>query len=302
MDYQEFLEEVRNEAERRLGKGCRAAVHQVIKNNAVCMEGLVVVEEERNISPTIYLEPFYEKFRQGESFEGLMQEILQVYKESRLEEDLDISFFTDYEQARELLFCKLINYRANEELLKLVPHKRFLDLAIVPYCLLKNSAVGSASILVHHSHVGMWELEEADLMREAEKNTREAMGFEITSLKELVEELYSDEYESREEEEEIEMYVLSNKYKLNGAVCMAYEDVLAAFSEHVESDLYILPSSVHEVLLVPAYCTHGLEQLSEMVREVNTAQIDREDILSDHAYLYRKGVGFEKTDGLVTNL
>ncbi|MFT3984825.1 MAG: DUF5688 family protein [Lachnospiraceae bacterium] len=302
MDYQEFLEEVRSEAERQLGKSCRAAIHRVVKNNAVSMEGLVVAEEERNVSPTIYLEPFYEKFMQGEPFDALMEEILKVYRESRLEEDVDISFFTDYEQARELLFCKLVNYRSNEKLLALVPHKRFLDLAIVPYCLLKNSEVGSVSILVHHSHVIMWEREEADLMREAEKNTREAMGFEITTLKEVVEELYGSESDSIEAEDEIEMYVLSNKYKLNGAVCMSYEDVLIAFSEHVESDLYILPSSVHEVLLVPASCTHSLDRLSEMVREVNTAQIEREDILSDHAYLYRKNGGFEKADTFVTNL
>lgn len=302
MDYQDFLEDVMTEAQRQLGEGCKAVIHQVMKNNAVCMKGLVVVEEERNISPTIYLEPFYEKFKQGESFESLMREIIQIYKESRLEEDLDITFFTDYEQARKLLYCKLINYEANEELLKQVPHKRFLDLAIVPYCLLKNIEVGSASILVHRSHVEMWELKEADLMEEAEKNTRESMGFEITSLRELVEELINDEFRSSEGEEDIDMYVLSNKHKHNGAVCMVYEDVLAAFSEQVESDLYILPSSIHEVLLVPAYCTHRLEQLSEMVQEVNIAQLDREEILSDHAYLYRRDSGFYKADAVVTNL
>lgn len=302
MDYQEFLEEVRSEAENRLGGGCRAGIHHVIKNNAVFMDGLVIVEQERNVSPTIYLEPFYEKFKQGESFEELIKEILLVYRESRLEEDVDISFFTDYEQARGFLFCKLINYKANEGLLKLVPHKRFLDLAIVPYCLLKNNAMGSASILIHHSHVDMWGIEEADVMWEAEKNTREAMGFAITSLTDLFEGMDSSKECSTEMKEEIEMYVLSNKYKLNGAICMAYKDVLAAFSERLKSDLYILPSSVHEVLLVPVCSRHDLDGLSEMVREVNAAQVDREDILSDHAYLYKRNGGFGKSDEFVTNL
>ena len=56
------------------------------------------------------------------------------------------------------------------------------------------------------------------------------------------------------------------------------------------------------MLLVPACGRHDLEGLSEMVREVNTAQVEREDILSDHAYLYKRDGGFGKSDEFVTNL
>ena len=248
MEYQEFLEEVRKGTEQSLGNGCSAAIHKVLKNNAVCLHGLVIMEKEESISPTIYLEPFYERLKEGDDFEQILKEILLVYEESRLKEHVDISFFTDYEKIRERLFLKLINYEANKELLKLVPHRRFLDLAVVPYCLINNQAVGSASILVHDIHLNMWGMDEGELMQEAERNTRETLGYEIVALRELLEEMMPGEEEGdmSEETEEIKMYVLSNLTKLHGAVCMTYEDVLMKFAKQLECDLYILPSSIHE--------------------------------------------------------
>lgn len=292
MEYQEFLEEVRKGIEQSLKNGCSAAIHKVLKNNAVCMHGLVVMEKGESISPTIYLEPFYEKLKEGDDFEQILKEILLVYEESRLKEHVDISFFTDYEKIRERLFHKLINYEANKELLKLVPHRRFLDLAVVPYCLINNQAVGSASILVHHTHMNMWGIDETELMQEAERNTRETLGYEIVALRELLEEMMPEEEDKEIPGEEIKMYVLSNLTKLHGAVCMTYEDVLVKFAEQLNSDLYILPSSIHEVLLVPAADNYRADRLTEMVREVNSTQVETEDMLSNHAYLFKKEGGF----------
>lgn len=290
MEYQEFLETVRKEAEVRLGHGRSAAIHRVLKNNSICLNGLVIMDKEENISPTIYLEPFYEKIKAGEDFELVFKEIMQVYEESRVKESVDISFFTDYEKVRSMLFYKLINYNANEELLTLVPHRRFLDLALVTYCLVKNEAVGSASILVYESHLEMWKITEEELFHEAEENTR-ALGTELAALKELLEEMLTGE-EDIEDNEEIEMYVLSNHTRLNGAVCMTYEDELLRIAEQLDSDLYILPSSLHEVILVPVTERFSLERLSQMVHEVNTAQVEHEERLSDHAYLFKREGGF----------
>ncbi|HOO27598.1 MAG TPA: DUF5688 family protein [Lachnospiraceae bacterium] len=296
MEYQEFLEKVKNETGQYLGEEFTVAIHQVLKNNAVSLYGLVITEKEQNISPTIYMEPFFRQLMEGADFEDIFKEILQVYEESRLKENMDVSFFTDYSQVRELLFLKLINYAANTELLKLVPHTRFLDLAIVPYCFVKNIAVGEASILVYHSHMEMWKIEERELMLEAKKNTREIMGSEIMALKELVEEAgCCEELPAGKEGEETEMYVLSNRYKLNGAICMTYPDVLDAFSEKTGKNLYVLPSSIHEVILIPASGMYELDRLSEMVHEVNMTQVEQEELLSDHAYYYEKNIGFDKS-------
>ena len=103
------------------------------------------------------------------------------------------------------------------------------------------------------------------------------------------------------------MYVLSNRTKLNGSACILYQDLLKNFAERLRSDLYILPSSIHEVLIIPVNSftspadpllssanspadtrQQSYRELSEMVQEVNATQLSTEDILSDHVYYYSR--------------
>ena len=84
------------------------------------------------------------------------------------------------------------------------------------------------------------------------------------------------------------MYVLSNKSKLNGSGCILYQNLLRSLGKKLESDFYILPSSVHEVLLIPADDQDSYEELTAMVQEVNATQLANEEILSDHVYYYSR--------------
>ena len=84
------------------------------------------------------------------------------------------------------------------------------------------------------------------------------------------------------------MYMLSNCARLNGSGCILYQDLLQSFAEHFASDFYILPSSIHEVLLIPASDNSSPEELNAMVREVNASQLTREEVLSDHVYFYSR--------------
>ncbi len=113
-------------------------------------------------------------------------------------------------------------------------------------------------------------------------------------MKELLTELFGEEVlppASESQNPPAPMYVLSNRYRLNGSICILYPDVLKEFAGCIGSDFYILPSSVHEVLLLPAAGDHSRDELAGMVQTVNQGQLSGAEILSDHVYYYSRKTG-----------
>lgn len=84
----------------------------------------------------------------------------------------------------------------------------------------------------------------------------------------------------------IKMYVLSNKLKNYGAACIAYPYILDMLAGVLKENFYVLPSSVHEVIIVPESSQIRQSELERMVREINETQVPEEEILSNHAYFY----------------
>ena len=121
------------------------SIHDVTKNNGVVLTGLTFSKKDVNISPTIYLEDFYKEYQEGKSMEGILEEIKEIYYGSRMENSINMDFFTDYEKAKKNIVYKLINYEKNKELLKEIPHKKFLDLAIVFYYLVDMKEFANAT-------------------------------------------------------------------------------------------------------------------------------------------------------------
>ena len=87
------------------------------------------------------------------------------------------------------------------------------------------------------------------------------------------------------------MYILSNTLRSYGAACIAYPHILEMIGEILQRDYYVLPSSVHEVVIVPYSSGLDIRELDEMVREINVTQVAEEEVLSSHAYLYRRSTG-----------
>ena len=89
-----------------------------------------------------------------------------------------------------------------------------------------------------------------------------------------------------DEEPEPPMYVLSNSRMINGAAAMLYPDMLKDLSEKLDSNLYIIPSSVHEVIVFSDNLADDEKSLRDMIYTVNRTQMDPQDILSDSLYFY----------------
>lgn len=290
MNYQEFKQHIVSALQTEFGSDVKITIQDIIKNNDTHLDGLTILSPQHNLSPTIYLDYYFRQYEKGRSLSDIKQDILSAYRENCPSGRIDISFFTDYDKVKSRIIFKLINYERNRELLKDVPHYRFLDLAIVFNCLLESSPTGSATILIHDRHLTFWNITRDDLYALAFANTPKLLQYDLRNMTEILKELLCDADSSIPNDTKAlcPMYVLSNQYKLNGSVCILYKNLLRDFANRLHCDLYILPSSVHEVLLIPAANEMSYKELSAMVQDVNSSQLSREEILSDHVYYYSR--------------
>lgn len=290
MKYGDFLQCVQERTKEKAGEGGVVSINHVIKNNGCELDGLVIMEKGRHISPTIYLNGYYQQYQSGKKMDDIVCEIIQVYAENKDKLQIDAEYFEDFGKVRKCIVYKVINYSRNKKLLETVPHKRLLDLAVVYYCLLGQSEGESATALVYNTHLEKWKITEQQLYYAAVENTPNLLQSQIRPMSAIIKAMLGEEEpESRSDSEE--MYVLTNQSRMNGAACILYEDVLYQFASKIGHDLYILPSSVHEVILLPKLETYDREELEKIVREVNTEGVAKEEVLSEHVYTYSRSDG-----------
>ena len=293
-NYSEFKQQILSDLQERLGSDVRVTVQDIIKNNDTHLDGLTILSTKYNLSPTIYLNSYFKQYENGHSLSDIENDILKVYHDNRPSDNIDISFFTDYDKVKSRIIFKLVNYERNRELLKEVPHYRFLDLSIVFNCLVESSPSGSATILIHNHHLNYWGITKDDLYALAQQNTPRLLSYDLRNMTDILKELLSDEdipADAPDATTSYPMYVLTNRYKLNGSGCILYQNLLRDFANRLESDLFILPSSVHEVLIIPVKNKTSPQELSDMVKDVNSSQLSREEILSDHVYYFSRESG-----------
>lgn len=170
MNYSTFQTVIMERLERDIPDPKHISIQQVTKNNGIVLDGLSIMENDCNISPTLYLNYYYDSYKHGVAFQDVYQSLLRDYQNHRPSGNIDPSFFTDFSNIRDKIALKLIHYERNKILLKDVPHIRFLGLAIVFYCLINMDITqGSATILIHHSHLKNWNMQTDDLFEIAEK-------------------------------------------------------------------------------------------------------------------------------------
>ena len=279
---EEFAEAVRTEFEKRIEKS--VIVQKLNKNNGIVLYGLTVLEDEINISATIYLEPYYEVY-EDTGMEYILDRLERVYEENKPEQSFDIGKILNYESIKENLRAKLINYELNREFLKEVPHRRFLDLAIVAYISLEmeEEIEGNATITVKNNLQQTWKVDTEELIDTALENIKGDVV--VANMSEYVDMSLFGVTENL-----FDIYVLTNRLKLHGAVAMLQKERLKQFAEELEKEtLTILPSSIHECLIINVEDEpKNAKELREMVKEVNETVVSDQDILSNNVYIYNR--------------
>lgn len=291
MTYDAFKELICKRLKDRLPADTALNLQQFYKNNGLKLDGLTISDSSSNISPTIFLNYYYDIRNHFPDFDAICQDILLAYQQNKCSKHISADFFTDYKQLKKRLAFRLINYNKNKELLQAVPHVRFLDLAIVFYCLLQVSSESNATILIHSRHLNLWNITAEQLYEQASQTTPILLPYDFRSMSEvLMQALGPDTSQSQDSTQAplCPMYVLTNSRKIYGAGCILYPRVLDKLAKQLDADLYILPSSIHETILLPATSTRHPEELAEIVTDINQTELAVDEVLSDHIYFYSR--------------
>ena len=291
-----FGDEILHRLAETAEQGCSVIMEQVDKNNGQKREGIVIRAEGSRISPVFYLDVMYEQYLQGMSLEKLIEEIWQFYWKETREQQFDVNDFTDWSRVKSRLFLRVISTDMNREVLEDAIHKEILDLSVVVYVRLDHpSGDGVASVMVKKEHLALWQQHEEDVYALALQNTRQE-DISFVSITNAISGMLSvEERELFLDDERMAMesplFVLTNEAQLFGAVHMLLPEVMDRIADEKGDDLYILPSSIHEILVLAASKVHDLSCLRDLVQNVNEMQVPVEQRLSYHVYRYSKGVG-----------
>lgn len=286
MSYETFCNQVQEKLQQYYGVEANVKLHCVQKVNGVLLHGITVMKEKKNVMPTLYLEHFYHQYMEGMPMHEVIHTFVKEYEKACICEEFDIGFFEDYEKVKAHLGYKLVNYEMNWQLLQEIPYKRYLDLAVICYCSIVDDRIGKGTILIRREHLEIWNKKEEEVIQDAMENMPDLFPAELINMAELLKELYDDPAQLIVSK--LPMYVLTNTARMYGAASLLYDNKLDEIAGIVEDDFYLLPSSIHEIIILPKKYGTDEKYLSQMVDEINHEQLDREEILSNHAYLYSR--------------
>lgn len=285
MNYQQFTTELKEKVASLLDEDISLQLHTTLKNNGKERTGIAIEDKQVNIHPTIYLEEYYLHFQNGISIEEIAENIVQLYQEVRFQQSFDFESIKDFSAIHPKITYKLINVQKNEVLLQTLPHILYLDLAIVFYVLFDVEDHAASTIPITYRLMEVWGKDVTEIYQIALDNSPLLLPAAFKSMRIVIKELLGEPCVEEIRSTDI-MFVLTNPLRNFGAACMLYNGILEQIYGTLGENYYILPSSIHEVIIVPESQACSKEELLDMVRFVNETQVDLEDILSDSVYYY----------------
>ncbi len=290
MNFNEFTENVLKEIRVRAGGEFHIMKQNVVKNNNVKLTGIAVMEEG-SIGPCIYLEEFYREYEfDGMRFGEIVDEIYRLLMKHQDDaKGIDISGILNWEAVKGSIYAKLVNAEKNREQLETVPHRIFMDLAVAYYVVVRDRGHEAGTVLVNNGHMEQWGQDEEALYRTAMTNMRADGWAEFASIETVIKRMLPDmdfSFGEGKMQRETAMYILTNRRKCYGASEILDKDTLVAIAGQVGDGFIVLPSSVHETIVLPPRDETGYRMLADMVREVNNSEVIEEERLSYHVYAY----------------
>ncbi len=294
MQYNQFLSNIRSNIQARMGPDVSVSLRRTLKNNNHYLDGLTVLPPGENISPTVYLNFYYQDFLEGMPLDDIVETICGFYEQFPRRQLVNPELFQDFEKARPRIAYRLCHFASNRQLLKEIPHVPKLDLAIVFFLVIDGGPDEEMTVTITREHMKAWNISDQLLYETAVRNTPLLYPCRCVALEQMISDLLPQKAADSHipssrpagQSSPLPMYVLTNQRRLNGAACILYDQVLQDFSRRAGGDFFILPSSIHETILLPCQEHIKTETLTSMVKEINDTEVSPLDRLSDHVYRY----------------
>lgn len=286
MTKEQFMELVTKKLKELLDKKeYRVHCETVTKNNGTKRHCIIVSKKGETIAPTIYVDHFYQDYIKGQrTQEEITEQIMKSVRLARSHVSEYRSLSLKWETCKEQIIFRLISHELNTDTLEIIPHMPFLDLAVVFVVVCNITALGVECIQVTNEMMKQWGIETKDLMEMALQNTPRLFPFQAETLDDMIVRYMDADKTSLAPARR--MMIFSNRSHIHGASVLLYPNLIQTMAEEFDVDLYVLPSSIHEIIVMPDDGSHSLEELSALVGDINKSHVEPDEILSDHAYLY----------------
>lgn len=269
-------------------------INPIYKTNDVCLHGLNIKAEGENTTPNIYLEPFYEMYQDGKSIECIMEEIVGVYKNSELQrpETQDISL--KYEDVKDKVVFHVVEMKRNKNRLSNLEYTPLGNGLAMTYAIIVNSdAKGEAKIGITRQISQQNGYDMSKLHSDAMDNSVRLNPVILSNMETVMDVMLSGAEcsppllkDDMAIDKDSPMYVLSNVNGVQGAATLFYPGVQEQISNVISDNYFVLPSSVHELLIIPEKNGNKASELEQMVKKVNSTQVAPDEILSDRVLHY----------------
>jgi hypothetical protein len=304
LDYEEFKQEIKDNIKDFLPEEYKDAsvdIQTVTKNNGLELDGVMIRQPDENIAPNVYVNAMFEDYQAGRDMSDIMAEIADIRVENEPKHDFNVSNVINFDSIKDNIVPKLVNAEMNAEELAGRPHEMVDDLAVVYTVIVQNNDEGRASMPLTNELFEKYGISQEELhsvamanMENFEKPTFKSMHDTMVDvmLGDMTASFGGDEEAARAyiEEmlppEEVQMFVVSNEAKLNGAASMLDDKLMDQVTEQLGEDFFVIPSSIHECIVIPNDGSINVEDMTQMIQEVNATQVLPQERLSDHAYMY----------------
>ena len=290
MNFQEFVDKVKEAIRDALPESFRDAqvsVEPFRKLNTSYL-GLQVKKEGQTVVPNINLDAHFREYQEtGKPFADVLTAIAE---QVQLAPPMETEWLKDYSQVKEKLFIRVSDAKENEAFLRMAPHKEVDGLAISYHIAFEGLHGVEASTPVTYKMMEMFGVTEEQLHADALESTQRLYPVQYTSMAEVMNKMMEIDADMDPDmmpaTEGPQLMVLTNMQGIHGAATLFYPGQLEAIAQQMGSDFFVLPSSVHETLILPDDGTAEPDSLQFMVREINQSTVAPEDRLSDFVYHY----------------
>lgn len=293
MDFKEFQDYVQRHIKTYLPEeyqGIAPSIQTRDGNNGLVYTGICLHDEAKSITPLIHLDKAYELYQNGEELDVIMENIAQsaVISEStkdRFNMGLD---YTKFENVQDRITVHIINGKYNQSLLQHLPHTGLpdTDLAAIYKIEISENEQGLVSTKITDNMMEVWGISKESLHHIALDNTTRMHPFCIQDMEGII---YGHKAAPGVYPERMDadgFYVLSTGNAIGGAATVLYPDLLKEVGKRFGSDYFILPSSVHELILVKDTGEFDAKEMQMLVSKINHTEVPPEDVLSNQVYRY----------------
>lgn len=249
-------------------------VTEITKTNGI--KYTAFVNKENEINPLVYLEEFIDTTdTEEECVEAYLNRMDEVKDWKPKFEDVVSDLNKEY--ILNHVNYIVVNYENNKELLKDMPHRKFLDLAIMYVTIISYSEDSYQSLRIHNKMMEQYDLTEEELYNTAIKNAEKPV---IKSLFELL-------GIPKPDKDDIGLYIISNETHTYGAKYIINKELLSEFCKMIDNDfILIIPSSVHELIVTDNTSSIQAGELNGIINSINAKDLDPQQVLSNHAYYF----------------